>query len=569
MLITHLVDLLNLLLYVFASLFILVGWGSLIKRLIGAPINNLQISDGWIGLFGAVLFIETCHLWIPIDWKVSLVFAGIGLFELFTALKSNPIAHFWHSNNRLLINLFFTTVGLFFLFTWGSLAMTTPSIYDGGLYHFQAIRWINEFPIILGLGNLSGRLAFNQSYFGYLALLNLSPLLNKGYGAGSLLLMVLASATLIEAQFSKLRGGWWLSLWIFIAFIEISRYLSSPSPDVAVVIVQCAAFIFLIKTYATEVHKPDVMAYNVLMVFLLSCLLVTLKLSAVIFASMAILLLIPVVKMTYVQFKKLYICAFGIACYFIALHLFRGILLSGLPLYPSSLGAIWQLDWSVSFAQAKDEADWIYSWARDASKPPSEVLGTWSWLSAWTDHFFKEHWRYIYGALVLISIDILTLVFSKNRPDKKLFSLFLPFFAAIVFWFFTAPDWRFLGAIPQLLIALSGFLFIRNCIPESIFCITKKVPSFLTSSFTTLVILLLMVKTADFRTLPLSGWHVIPTARVSLRETPSGLKVFIPIDSDQCWDSPLPCAPRMNEHLRLRSYGIDEAGIKSGFSIQK
>ena len=37
--------------------------------------------------------------------------------------------------------------------------------YDTGLYHAQSILWLKQFPVVPGLGNLHGRLAFNPMFF--------------------------------------------------------------------------------------------------------------------------------------------------------------------------------------------------------------------------------------------------------------------------------------------------------------------------------------------------------------------------------------------------------------------
>jgi hypothetical protein len=570
MIIAHIAASLCLLVAAGVALAVFLGWGSLLKTLIGNPFQKrLQFTDAWLGLVAVIAFIETCHLWLPINWKLTLIVSLIGIAGLYPIIgNSSPLCN-WRSTLRKL-NPLVVLVTCFLLFTWTALALTAPSIYDGGLYHFQAIRWLNEFPIVLGLGNLSGRLAFNQSYFPYLALLNIFPFFGKGYAFGGLLLMILTCATLYEAQLNKIRGGWWLNLWIMIALLPISRYLSSPSPDVAVVLTQVAIFIFLVKTYSPDLQDQANTGYSAIMVFFLSCLLVAIKLSGVIFAFMAILLLIPCIRSSYSKYKRAYLASFLIGSYFIAIHLLRGVLLSGLPLYPSSLGAIWSVDWSVTRTQAIDEANWIYSWARDASKMPNEVLSSWAWFPAWADSFMGERWRYVYGALILVTIDLISLVTSKSaKQENKLFILFVPFVVAIIFWFLTAPDWRFLGAIPQLVIGLSGWLFIRRCIPREVFLLTDKFPSYTASSLVALTILVLMTKTADFKTLPLSGWHDIPQVEVEMKETYSGLSIWVPVSGDQCWDSALPCAPKLNDELYLRGGKTTPESPKEGFRVQK
>src|SRR5207249_1346758 len=62
----------------------------------------------------------------------------------------------------------------------------------------------------------------------------------------------------------------------------------------------------------------------------------------------------------------------------------RGVAQSGCPAYPASLFCV-ATDWSVPLSNVRDEASWVYSWARWPGRPPSEVLGHWDWLSPWWD----------------------------------------------------------------------------------------------------------------------------------------------------------------------------------------
>ena len=60
-------------------------------------------------------------------------------------------------------------------------ALDLPRNIDSRMYHFQSIRWINEYPIVAGLGNLSLQLGLNQSYFLLVAFLNVFPFFGQGY----------------------------------------------------------------------------------------------------------------------------------------------------------------------------------------------------------------------------------------------------------------------------------------------------------------------------------------------------------------------------------------------------
>lgn len=45
--------------------------------------------------------------------------------------------------------------------------------YDSDLYHAQSIRWIEEYGVVPGLGNLHERFAYNSSFFALSALFSM------------------------------------------------------------------------------------------------------------------------------------------------------------------------------------------------------------------------------------------------------------------------------------------------------------------------------------------------------------------------------------------------------------
>ena len=63
------------------------------------------------------------------------------------------------------------------------------------------------------------------------------------------------------------------------------------------------------------------------------------------------------------------------------------------------------------------------------------------------------------------------------------------------------------------------------------------------------------------------GFWPTPKADLTVFYTHSGLKIYAPIKGEQCWDSPLPCAPYPDrvKSLRLRRNG----DLASGFLLEK
>ena len=129
--------------------------------------------------------------------------------------------------------------------------MLTPTNYDSGLYHFSSIRWINEYAIVPGLGNLHGRLAFNQSFFTYVAALN--PFFNAGRVVANSYLWLLTLITCVEVAVISLRHerglvGWSVGLFSIPQLFYLamtSNGVASPTPDFTCNLLQTALIVGL------------------------------------------------------------------------------------------------------------------------------------------------------------------------------------------------------------------------------------------------------------------------------------------------------------------------------------
>ena len=146
----------------------------------------------WSGWAITLFLLQTLNLFFPINLFSSIPFLLLGIILAIVFLeneirKQEALTFSWIYPVLLVITTIWIAI----------LSMSSPTIFDDGLYHFNSIRWLNEYPIVLGLGNLHSRLAFNQSFFAYVAYLNLYPLFNHGYNlANSFLLLVLLAECL-------------------------------------------------------------------------------------------------------------------------------------------------------------------------------------------------------------------------------------------------------------------------------------------------------------------------------------------------------------------------------------
>ena len=120
-------------------------------------------------------------------------------------------------------------------------AAIPPNNYDSGLYHLSAIRWIEQYAALPGLGNLHGRFAFNPAIFAVHAALNGRQLLGSPvFALNSLLLLVfslwLLRQILATTEFARL---WVYTAILVVCWREYVMQVSSPTPDICGTILSC------------------------------------------------------------------------------------------------------------------------------------------------------------------------------------------------------------------------------------------------------------------------------------------------------------------------------------------
>ena len=529
-------------------------------------------GDLWLGFAMLLACVGFLHLLVTIDWRVSIFFAVVATAAMLINLRTidtrsqlrvHLFALWQYLRKHYFISILISLVTL----VWCLRAMGVPNNFDSGLYHFGSIRWLNEYPSVPGLSNLHWRFGLNQSYFGYLSLVNIYPLWNKGYAVGGLFLVYLVGATLIEIGAAQSKS--WRLLVGGISFIflgYLAGTLPNPSPDTAVGLLELAIFLFLFRliknhrSASTQSATTQSLKDSVV-ILVLSLTLVTIKLSSIAFAGMCVLVVLyiqfPIIIQQYRGcinrgYINIYIKLFVILLLMAAIHLVRGYLLSGVPFFPNTVAAAWQLDWAIPSESVKFETDLIYSWARQPGQMiAGQVLGNWSWVSGWlkTISIFDQLLFFIATLLMLINF-ILSVKSNSASNSKNYLLLYCPLIAGFLFWFFTAPDIRFLGAIPVLYLSTSLWIFyiqISNSTSQK-FHFNAKRQQYLYRT-TAVIMCLLSLKLTGASSISTQGWAKIPEFPVEIKNTLTNLPVNVATVHGQCWDAPQPCVSIFNGNV--------------------
>lgn len=445
----------------------LCGWGWLLARLLasGLRVNVRDHADFetlfWMGWATALGVAQICHLFLPIGIGVAVGFWLIGLAACIIAWKALRSSRTSRRNAGLWM------LALPFLVLLAREAIQGPANWDSGYYHFATIRWTETYRAVPGLGNLQGHFAFNQSYFLFVALMDVPPLRGHGYQfANSLLCAAIfcqtASALWQAARLPRVPPpDIWLQLALALALCfemhgpEGGMRISSPTPDLAVALLPAVLLVRLVRFIFEQSRTPQDWQFASLA--LLSIATVTIKLSALAFVGAIFMVACVVVarrKRPDPLVRPLLVVT-GIAAFLVIPWVIRGIILSGYPFYPSLIAGM-PVDWKIPAADARGMYDSIVGWGRQPGPDYRSAIGHWNWLDAWVRRI---------GERIDVRVFLGTLggallawggVFWRQRRWWREPSLFwiaplLPSVAGLAFWFGTAPDVRFLGLLPWML----------------------------------------------------------------------------------------------------------------------
>lgn len=368
---------------------VFLGIGHIVRWVLWRE-NRILLMDVWLGWGCVIAFLQLWHLMLPVDWRAGSAVTSLGLaglaFGLLTQTKRDILKRgSWYLGVGALIAL------------WLAQHSTNqPANADTGLYHLNAVRWAKEYAIVPGLGNLHARLAFNQSYFLYVAMLDVGPFAHKSHQLASGLLILWALLRVTTSVRIAFRSGSHLhpsTLYDIILLVPVVAYtlyrgnISSPTPDVAVYIlstIMASEAIRILSVAADDERKTEAADLGTLA--FLACLGITIKLSLV-----AVALALCGVILMYIHRKEgmkptLRFVRIGLVAGVVLLTpwIARGYVLSGYPAYPVKLGRL-NVDWCVPASNIERNQYLIRSWALSCGDTISETLvgsrrGYWLWL---------------------------------------------------------------------------------------------------------------------------------------------------------------------------------------------
>ena len=389
----------------------------------------------------------------------------------FFALKKRPERMMIFSDLKK-IQLWKFCVALLIIAIIGLQTMKAPEFVDTYLYHAQAIRWIEEYGVVPGLGNLHNRFAYNSAFLALQALFSFSwiysPSLHtvNGFAACFILVYAVVSNRLFTS--AELRLSDFLKM-VVVVYIYVNRaVISSPGTDILAMVT--VIYIFIKWNECIESGEENRQAFCV--VSLLGVWAVTLKLSA----AACLLFALPL-SITLFKDRKWEIILTSLGCGFavIAPWLIRNVIISGYLLYPYPQIDLFDFDWKMPVDLVEYDSQEIIVWARELKDVGRFGESVVSWFPGW---FHNQMFRYrlfivmgFAATFFLLMLLMIRLVGRMSRrsclknilSERGLVTSAVISIISEVFWLFSAPLLRY-GMVYLLMPAAVGAHIVNRMI---------------------------------------------------------------------------------------------------------
>lgn len=516
----------------------------------------------WTGLCLFIGFLQLYNFARPIDW---IPMAGLG---------SIGVAGLWIHGRVALGNLCLaakaypipsTALALALVFLADRAIASPGNCYDTGLYHASVVRWAVTSPVVPGLANLHFRLGFNNSIHLFGAAVTagpwgrLAPHVVNGLIFAALTVQAAIALTrlILLPQRSDVAKSIMDAL-VFPPFVLMAcqyEVTGFSSDGVAAAMTAVAASRIVGMTLSANGDRR--LRPEFFFVSLLLSTAVTIKLSTAPFGAaawgLAALLTLRHERpqTARAMFRLLAVPALAAAA-LIAPWMVRGVILSGYPMFPSKLLAM-----PVTWRVPSETADALSAVILSSARHQEDVAG--GWLIPWAKWAFLGQPFWITVPLILIAAAAIFFAYVHRRPPMRLW-LIAPCLLGIAAWFLIAPDPRFAFVLFWIVAAtLVGATTVMRPFRQRVLRHTVAAATF------GLAIAAVVQRPPFVGPGPDHGFHPMPKPDVEAAFTESGLKVYIPVFEDKCWDAPLPCAPFVTPGLKLR---VAE-NLTSGFIVER
>ena len=458
-------------------------------------------------------------------------------------------------------------LGLLVFLSALAIATGLPANPDTSLYHAQAIRWIETYPAVPGLGNLHTRLAYNSSWLVANAIFSFSFTGIQSFHLlpGALFLIALhniySGVARLVARRPYLSDYARLALLPF-AFLMFGSEVSSPGTDLPATLL---TWIILLE-WSTLLEKrsfsqaPAVDIRPILLT-LLGAFILTVKLST---GPLLLGVFCPLFYWWKIRRARPVITLALLGLLVISPWLARNVVLSGYLIYPVPSIDVFNPDWKIPLEITLEDRDTAMSWARPRqpwqTNEETLAMPLNKWVPIWlfglsplrrTIMIFIAAAPFGYALAALILRRRLRTARGELKPYHFPFMIA---YSGLLYWFWVAPLFRYgtgfiLFCLVLMLLPLAAVA--RKLIPEKI---SRLGPAALLVGLLAFQVFFLS-HTLNFNN-PVfpADYPGLPTHACELYN----VTVWCADAWEACFYEPFPCVPRADPYSGLRGANLQE-----------
>jgi hypothetical protein len=516
------------------SIYVIMGWGFIAMLL---QVYHLFFS---INLYAHILV-----------WLVLLLLASTQLKNLAKDMVAS--LHQIGSKKHIAIGIGFLVLVLLNI-------ISRKADGDIGDYHLQAIRWMEEFAAVPGIGNIRRQLGNNSNWFLLQAFSGFHFLgLRSVYTINaSLVIMVALYVTPHLNQHFWLRN---LLLLFYFAMVATRKYTGAVTNDLVIT----SGIVMLFCWFTDVVNKNNKKVIELLLIMLFTMVLITFKLSALPMGVFGLGVFYYTYKQQFIT-KRITFSLLGLGLIIFIPWLITNVIHSGYILFPVPSSNLFDVDWKM---RPEIVAYEVYANLAYARAPTVDIeLARYFTFTQWWPHWIKS--IDIFSAILLVGslFFYITLIVQwlVNKPFRKQFNenyywvIAGTCLVAFILWFTHGPTPRFVFGYLVFSITMGVNLFHRTTLQQL----------FYKHKFTLVGIFLFCLIVMSTQNLfvgsGITNALIIPPCyqQPQLQKFEvSGGSINVPYTNQQCWDSELPCTNLPDSGIQYRG-----TSLQQGFRIK-
>lgn len=424
----------------FVSLGLGLGVSELSNKMFGYRIKRID------SLLMAGLAIATVYA------QIFSLFAGVGMMANILLVVGCILIYVFRGKN--LKQCFFTSaekikpmhiaVVCLLVLLWAYFTSRGYMHYDSDLYHAQSIRWIEEYGVVPGLGNLHERFAYNSSFFALSALFSMKFLCGTSMHTMSGFFALVLCITALDITKSWKNKKFLLTdyarVGLIYYLITIMDEVVSPASDYSIM---CVIFFIVIKWLdLLEASEKNTAPYALLCV--LGVYALTLKLTAGLIILLVIKPLYHLIKEKKVKDILIYLFTGLIVSipWFV-----RTVIISGWLLYPFPALDLFEFDWEMNATGIELDAAQITTWGRALYDASLVELPITQWFPNWFKTTLSGTEKgLVLGCLMCLIIYLFDFMMAVCKKRREQFDTLLVIGCILLsysFWQCSAPLIRY------------------------------------------------------------------------------------------------------------------------------